>query len=135
MNLVEPWILLLLKQWSGHGYRLLQSLNQLGVGPVDHTVLYKELRNLEKRGLVSSTWFTGGGGPARRTYTLTEAGERLLTSWAETVSGYQRMLAAFFQLYSAVLEGFAFNLSADGSRAGRTQSKRKANKIGKEKRG
>lgn len=104
-SVLEPWILLLLKQWSGHGYWLLQSLQQLGLGEIDHTTLYKELRNLEKRGLVASSWLTGEAGPARRAYNLTEAGERVLQAWVGTVSQYQKMWTSFFDLYSATLKG------------------------------
>jgi poly-beta-hydroxybutyrate-responsive repressor len=104
-NLLEAWVLLLLKQWSAHGYWLLQWLNQAGFGPIDHTTLYKELRNLEKRGLVSSTWDTTEAGPARRLYSLTGAGEEMLQSWAETMTQYQQMMASFFQLYASAFTG------------------------------
>lgn len=104
-NLLVPWILLLLKQWSAHGYLLMQTLNKMGLGAVDHAMLYRELRNLERQKLVTSAWETDGYGPAKRRYMLTEAGEEFLRSWANTVAGYQRMFTGFFELYTQVLGG------------------------------
>ena len=98
-NLLTPWVLLLLKQWSAHGYFLLQTLQRMGFPRVDHTALYKELRNLEKGGYVTSNWETDGSGPAKRTYRITPLGEDFLRSWAEAVAGYERMISSFFDLY------------------------------------
>ena len=97
---MTPWVLLLLKQWSLHGYLIMQHLNQMGFSEVDHPTLYKELRRLESQGFVSSEWETGDSGPARRVYSITDAGEELLQGWTEVVSGYQRMINGFFDLYA-----------------------------------
>ena len=99
-NFLTPWILLLLKQWHLHGYLLLQYVRNMGFFGVDHATLYKELRNLEKEGFVSSEWQTDGSGPAKRIYSLTEAGEEMLRSWADVVAGYQKMINGFFDLYA-----------------------------------
>ena len=99
-NFLTPWILLLLKQWHLHGYLLLQYVRNMGFFGVDHATLYKELRNLEKDGFVSSEWQTDGSGPAKRIYSLTEAGEEMLRGWADVVAGYQKMITGFFDLYA-----------------------------------
>ena len=101
-NFMIPWLLLLIKQWSSHGYFLLQSLNQMGFTSVDHATLYKELRNLEKQGLVTSFWDTQSAGPAKRVYEITEAGERLLGASVDVVAGYQKLFSGFFDLYASV---------------------------------
>lgn len=103
---MTPWVLLLLKQWSLHGYLIMQHLNSMGFSEVDHPTLYKELRRLENQGFVSSEWETGDSGPARRVYSITDAGEELLQGWTEVVSGYQRMINGFFDLYAQTF-GFA----------------------------
>ena len=105
-NFMTPWVLLVLKQWNLHGYLILQQLNRMGFPDIDHATLYRELRRLEKDGFVSSEWETGDSGPARRVYSITEAGEEMLKGWTEVVSGYQRMINGFFDLYSEVF-GFA----------------------------
>ena len=105
-NFMTPWVLLVLKQWNLHGYLILQQLNQMGFPDVDHATLYRELRRLEKEGFVASEWETGGSGPARRVYCITATGEEMLRGWTDVVSGYQRMINGFFDLYARVF-GFA----------------------------
>ena len=80
-NFLTPWILLVLKQWSVHGYVIMQQLKRMGFPEVDHPTLYRELRRLESQGHVASEWQTGGSGPAKRVYSITEAGEELLLGW------------------------------------------------------
>ena len=99
-NFLTPWVLLVLKQWSLHGYLIMQQLNSMGFAQIDHATLYRELRRLEREGHVESEWQTDGSGPAKRVYRITEAGEQLLMGWSEVVSGYQRMIAGFFDLYA-----------------------------------
>lgn len=111
-NFMTPWVLLVLKQWSLHGYLILQQLNSMGFADVDHATLYRELRRLEKEGFVSSEWETGDSGPARRVYSITDAGEEMLRGWTDVVSGYQRMINGFFDLYSQV-----FGLAPPGQAA------------------
>ena len=67
-NFITPWVLLVLKQWSLHGYMNLQQLNRMGFSGIDHATLYRELRRLESQGFVASEWETGESGPARRVY-------------------------------------------------------------------
>ncbi len=105
-NFITPWVLLVLKQWNLHGYLILQQLNRMGFTNVDHATLYRELRRLEGQGLVASEWETGESGPARRVYSITDAGEQMLLGWTEVVSGYQRMINGFFDLYAQVF-GFS----------------------------
>ena len=101
-NFLTPWVLLVIKQWKLHGYLILQQLNNMGFADVDHATLYRELRRLERDGFVDSEWETTGSGPARRVYTITDAGEEMLQGWTEVVSGYQRMINGFFDLYGQV---------------------------------
>ena len=101
-NFITPWVLLVLKQWSLHGYMILQQLNRMGFSGIDHTTLYRELRRMESWGIVALEWETGESGPARRVYRITDAGEEMLLGWTEVVSGYQRMITGFFDLYAQV---------------------------------
>ena len=101
-NFMTPWVLLVLKQWNIHGYLIMQYLNQMGFPEVDHATLYKELRRLESDGYIESEWETDGNGPAKRVYRITDAGEELLLGWTDVVSGYQRMINGFFDMYAQV---------------------------------
>ena len=99
-NLLVPYILLFLKNWSAHGYQILQTLTLLGFAAVDPATVYRALRQMESEGLVLSSWETGAAGPARRTYTITASGEQFLNQWAEALGAYQRFLDRFFELYA-----------------------------------
>ncbi|MBI3965777.1 MAG: helix-turn-helix transcriptional regulator [Chloroflexi bacterium] len=95
-----PSLLLLLSQWNAHGYRLLEGLTKLGFAVTDHSAVYRTLRQLEKDGLVTSFWDTASDGPARRVYSLTDAGRAFLDSWAGALDQYRRTLDSFMQLYT-----------------------------------
>ena len=99
-NLLIPYVLLFLKNWSAHGYQILQTLTLLGFAAVDPATVYRTLRQMEREGLVVSGWETGAAGPARRTYTITATGEQFLGQWAEALGAYQRFLDRFFELYA-----------------------------------
>jgi poly-beta-hydroxybutyrate-responsive repressor len=99
-NLLVPYVLLFLKNWSAHGYQILQTLTLLGFAAVDPATVYRTLRQMEKEGLVRSSWETGAAGPARRTYQITDSGEDFLNQWAEALGAYQRFLDRFFELYA-----------------------------------
>jgi poly-beta-hydroxybutyrate-responsive repressor len=92
-------LLLLLRQWSMHGYRLMQQLMALGFAALDPGTVYRTLRQLERDGLIRSHWDLGDAGPARRMYELTEAGEAFLRTWAQGLEQYRQMLDAFFRFY------------------------------------
>lgn len=99
-DLLVPYVLLFLKNWSAHGYQILQTLTLLGFATLDPATVYRSLRQMEREGLVLSNWETGGAGPARRTYTITPTGEQFLGRWAEALGAYQRFLDRFFDLYA-----------------------------------
>lgn len=83
-NFLRPCLLLLLHESPAHGYELRERLRPLGFNRDDPGRLYRALRTLEEAGLVSSAWHASAGGPDRRTYELTPAGEeRLLEAVAE----------------------------------------------------
>jgi len=61
---------------------------------------YRTLRQMEKDGMVSSTWDTSEAGPAKRIYSITTAGEAYLKFWAQSLDQYQKMMNTFFRLYT-----------------------------------
>jgi PadR family transcriptional regulator, regulatory protein PadR len=99
-NLLVPYVLLFLKNWSAHGYQIMQTLTMLGFAAVDPATVYRTLRQMEREGLVLSSWETSDAGPARRTYRITESGEQFLGQWADALGTYQRFLDRFFELYA-----------------------------------
>ncbi|KLA21795.1 MULTISPECIES: poly-beta-hydroxybutyrate-responsive repressor [Bacillus] len=110
-NFLVPFLLLCLKDWSLHGYKLIQMLMDIGFSSVDQGNVYRTLRKLEKENLISSTWDTSEGGPAKRIYSLTEYGEQYLTTCATYFEHYQNMLRTFFTLYTNAF--FPFSTSPE----------------------
>src|SRR5579871_4267086 len=99
-NFLYSWLLLLLRNLSAHGYQLIQTLTAMGLGFVDPATVYRTLRQLEREGLITSVWDPKASGPARRIYTLTDAGEEYLAVWARQLERYQHVLTRFFDVYS-----------------------------------
>ncbi len=99
-DFLTPWLLLLLHNWNMHGYQLMQMMTISGLASFDPTTVYRALRRLEEEGLVISGWETGDSGPAKRVYSITEAGEKLLGTWTSALKEYQGILDRFFELYA-----------------------------------
>lgn len=98
-NWLTPVLLLLLREWSSYGYDLIEKAAAFGFAALNPGTLYRVLRQMEKEGMVSSAWDTTGQGPARRVYSITEAGEAYLKLWAGSLEQYQRLMESFFRLY------------------------------------
>ena len=98
-NLMVPVILLSLRDWSLHGYKIIQELTRFGFTSVDQGNLYRTLRQLEKDNLVKSEWDTSQGGPAKRIYSITDAGETYLQTCTDALEQYQSIINRFFTIY------------------------------------
>jgi PadR family transcriptional regulator, regulatory protein PadR len=97
---VEPAVLLLLEERPAHGYELLARLRPLvGDQRVEMGNLYRLLRALEDEGLVASAWDAEAPGPAKRRYTLTDDGIRLLARWVEALRAVQDRIEIFIDRY------------------------------------
>lgn len=98
---LEPCILLLVHCNEMHGYELVDGLSPFGFdqNPVDMSTIYRMLRDMEDRGLVTSRWDTSNAGPARRMYRLTEEGDRYLAWWVEDLRETDRVLHHFLETY------------------------------------
>ena len=84
IRFLEPGLLALLRERPTHGYELIAELpSLLGTERVDVGNVYRALRGLEERGLVTSQWREDLPGPAKRTYEITGEGRRALERWAQ----------------------------------------------------
>lgn len=99
-NWLVPVILLSLRDWNSYGYELMERASAFGFEAMNPGTLYRTLRQMEKEGVVESTWETSKGGPARRMYSITDAGEAYLDFWAKSLEQYQRTMDTFFRLYT-----------------------------------
>lgn len=99
-NWLVPVILLSLKDWNSYGYELMERAAAFGFEAMNPGTLYRTLRQMEKDGIVESTWETSRGGPARRMYSITDAGKAYLDFWARSLEQYQQTMDNFFRLYT-----------------------------------
>jgi PadR family transcriptional regulator PadR len=84
LRFLEPALLALLRERRTHGYELIAELPAfLGTDRVDVGNVYRALRALEERGLVTSEWRDDLPGPAKRSYEITDNGRRALDRWSE----------------------------------------------------
>jgi len=95
-----PWILLTLYNNEGvHGYKLKKILKKymddLEIS-FNITGLYRHLKLLEQRGVLSSRWDTPEKGPAKRQYYLTESGKDCLWRWIQTLTIQKELISRFF---------------------------------------
>lgn len=82
ISLLEPALLILLKEQPRHGYTLLGDLGVLGMSTLHPSVVYRTLREMEGLEWIQSDWDTDQTqGPPRRTYHLTAQGEEALQYW------------------------------------------------------
>lgn len=99
-NWLMAVLLLQLRELNSYGYDLLEKAAAFGFAALNPGTLYRVLRQMEKEGLVNSDWDTTGQGPARRVYSITDAGEAYLKLWAGSLEQYRRTMDLFFNLYT-----------------------------------
>lgn len=100
-NWVVPVALVLLREEGSHGYELMERMEQFGFEEVSAGTLYRTLRRMEKVGLCESEWEASESGPARRTYSVTGAGEEHLAAWAEGCERYRNVIDCFYRAYES----------------------------------
>src|SRR6516225_1276747 len=88
-DMLVPYVLLAISLQHGHGYLIEEYLRGLGFFGLEMSTLYRTLRQLEKDGLLRSDWEPGPAGPARRVYSLTDAGQAWLDAWARALESYR----------------------------------------------
>jgi poly-beta-hydroxybutyrate-responsive repressor len=99
-NYLMAWLLVMLKDLNLHGYEIMRALRENFAVTTDPGTVYRALRQLERDGYISSWWDPKEQGPARRIYTLTDAGKQALGIWSDALDQYRQNLDAFFSLYT-----------------------------------
>jgi PadR family transcriptional regulator PadR len=99
-NWLEPAVLVTLRKSNLYGYRLMEQLAMFGFEAMNPGTLYRTLRRMEQNGALTSQWEVPSNGPARRVYSITQAGEAYLDLWAQGLKQYQQVMNMFFNLYT-----------------------------------
>ena len=124
-RLLQPFILLALKEKESYGYELIEKINGFGFhsNPPDVGAIYRQLRSMETEGWVKSKWDTKGAGPAKRMYRITPQGEEILHGWAITLQKRKASLEQFLNRYQGYYrEGHKPKRSAPSTPIGRMDS-------------
>ncbi|MCY2925590.1 MAG: helix-turn-helix transcriptional regulator [Planctomycetota bacterium] len=97
---IQPAVLAILSRGPVHGYRIVQDLGRMptfsGHRP-DATGVYRFLKAMEDRRLVSSAWDLSESGPAKRLFDLTAQGTVCLERWAVTLEQYREQIGELIQ--------------------------------------
>lgn len=93
ISMLEPALLILLKEQPRHGYTLLSDLEMLGMRTIHPSVVYRTLREMEGLEWIHSDWETDQTqGPPRRIYRLTGKGEETLQNWRNELGKIQKLI-------------------------------------------
>jgi DNA-binding PadR family transcriptional regulator len=94
VSMIEPALLILLKEKPRHGYTLLADMEALGISTIHPSVIYRILRDMEGLEWIQSDWDTGQTqGPPRRMYRLTATGEEVLQNWQHELEKLQGLIS------------------------------------------
>jgi len=98
---LRPFLLLLLRERGGHGYELIDRMGEMGLeySIQDAGYVYRTLRSMEGKGLITSKWDTANAGPAKRVYEITPQGVQVLHEWAQAFENLKVSLEAFLKTY------------------------------------
>ena len=102
-DMLAPFVLLAVSMQRAHGYVIEDYLRALGLFGITMSTLYRTLRQMEKDGYLDSSWEPGPTGPARRVYTLTDAGRAGLDASATMLDAYRQTIDRFFGLYTGAI--------------------------------
>jgi PadR family transcriptional regulator, regulatory protein PadR len=98
---ILPAILLLLTEQPGYGYGLVPRLKEFHFGHVDRPAVYRALAQLEQDGLVEASSQNPKAGTARRVYSVTSVGERVLRVWMGVIKEETDYLGQALRRYQA----------------------------------
>jgi DNA-binding PadR family transcriptional regulator len=71
---------------------------------VNASTLYRTLRGMEEAGWVVSRWESGGPGPKRRVYGITDAGRTALEEWISVLRKRRERIGKLLDAYEELNE-------------------------------
>ena len=99
-KLVQPAMLAILARGPLHGYELARKIGEiphfLGEAP-DVSGIYRMLKSLEARGMVTSEWGISEGERPKRLFTITDNGRKCLENWNTTLQGYHKAIGSLLK--------------------------------------
>jgi DNA-binding PadR family transcriptional regulator len=99
-KLVQPAVLAILTEMPLHGYELARKIGNiphfLDEAP-DISGVYRILKSLESRGMVTSHWDLSAGGRPKRLFAITDEGRRCLEHWNVTLKQYHQSVGSLLK--------------------------------------
>jgi len=99
-KLVQPAMLAVLVEGPLHGYELARKIVEiphfLDEVP-DVSGVYRMLKTLEARGMVTSDWDVSHGERPKRLFTITDDGRQCLALWGETLRNYHKAIGSLLK--------------------------------------
>lgn len=99
-RLIQPAILLVLEEGPLHGYRIAERIAEIpgfaGQKP-DVSGVYRFLKSMERKGLLTGSWNVSESGPARKCYQITPGGQQCLAEWVKTLEEYRKSITALLR--------------------------------------
>ena len=92
-------LLSLERHGTSYGYELCETARSLGLA-VDLAAVYRALRTMQQRELVTSQWVASVSGPDRRLYSLTDSGRREAGAAATELATVRDGLAAALEYFT-----------------------------------
>ena len=100
-KLLQPAVLAILINEPLHGYELTRR-----IGAISHFLderpdmsgIYRTLKTLEFRGMVTSDWDVSQGGRPKRIFTITNVGRQCLEHWHITLQDYHKAIGSLLKI-------------------------------------
>lgn len=83
-GVLDMCLLALIEVEPSYGYEMVQKLTSAGLNLVSEGSIYPSLGRLERRGFVEGYLVASSGGPSRKYYRITPAGENTLAAWRDS---------------------------------------------------
>lgn len=101
---IEACLLCLLKEKKSYGYSLLEDLSHFGFSEdeVNISIIYRNLRNMEKEKLVVSSWLESDQGPNKRIYEITDLGAKELDIWIDFLTDRKKRISLIIDKYNTL---------------------------------
>jgi PadR family transcriptional regulator PadR len=103
VSMLEPALLILLREKPRHGYTLLVDLETLEMASIHPSVVYRTLREMEELEWIRSDWETDQTqGPPRRIYQLTPQGDEVLENWRHELGKTRDLISQLLDRLSKI---------------------------------
>ena len=93
---IQPSILMYLNTENLHGFSIFKKLkdsNVMNYSGIDPTGIYRTLKKMEAKGLLTSEWDTESASQPRKIYSITDEGRECFSFWDETLTEYANTIS------------------------------------------